>query len=750
MLKKITFFKYKTLFLFLFLNAFVYSQVKISIKNKEDHTAITNVEIYILETDQIFACDENGSINLGDLNLQRYTLKIFSLGFGSELKQIYPFKKSEYVFYLEQNNIKLEEVTLSGTTIQRQNDNPFFIESKNINELSHISAMNMGELISRIPGMYQASLGNGISKPVIRGMQGMRVVSLINGLRIEGQQWGGDHGMGMSQLGLGSVEIIKGPSSLLYGADALGGVIYYNDVPYPKNNSVELNAMSEYNSNTHGTVNRVMYKKSLKKLRWMSGIGYANHADFQLPNKKYALNSRFSEVVAKTSISYNTNKSIHHLRYTYNNTLSGIPGNSSDTSAGFLDFQVENQLRFHLLPSQYFSNHYLSSNNKWFAGKSEFQFLGGFTSNRLIEYDQTILEPSLSMTLNNFYHTFKWTYNSSKRFKWVNGIQGMLQTNKNAQNATDLLVPNSVSLDEGLFSIAILEFENMSFQGGLRYDMRNLKANDYPQSNEILIKNFQGLNTSLGMVYKTKNITYRTAISTGFRAPHLTELLSDGFHMAVLRYEIGDIDLDIEKATQLDFSMEIFGNQFSIVINPFINNINDYIYLQPIDSIIDGIGVFTYEQKSNVLFYGSDLGYHYIPSKLNGFELEGSFSIVRVAVNEENNISLIPQPKFQNTIGWQINYGDYVKINRISLNHTWMGPQNQVAFNEFASKMYNYFDLSMELSFGKQSRFSLNIGVKNLMNSEYIDHLSRLKNIYMPSPGRTYYTQLSYNFNSKK
>ena len=114
-------------------------------------------------------------------------------------------------------HLDLQEVTVSSGSTVTQNKNPFHIESRKINDLNQIPALNLGELIGRIPGVYSSSLGNGISKPVVRGMQGMRVITLVNGLRLEGQQWGGDHGMGLSELGIGTAEIIKGPASLIYG-----------------------------------------------------------------------------------------------------------------------------------------------------------------------------------------------------------------------------------------------------------------------------------------------------------------------------------------------------------------------------------------------------------------------------------------------------------------------------------------------------------------------------------------------------
>ena len=134
-------------------------------------------------------------------------------------------------FELKLGHMTTEEVTVSAQQVSLRAKNTVPIEVRSINDLQLSGGMHVAELLTKIPGVYMSTLGNGIAKPVIRGMQGMRVVTLVNGLRLEGQQWGGDHGLGIGELALGSAEVIKGPASVLYGADALGGVVYLLDEP---------------------------------------------------------------------------------------------------------------------------------------------------------------------------------------------------------------------------------------------------------------------------------------------------------------------------------------------------------------------------------------------------------------------------------------------------------------------------------------------------------------------------------------
>ncbi|MBM3418927.1 MAG: hypothetical protein FJY17_08435, partial [Bacteroidetes bacterium] len=418
-----------TLLLFV-LSYAIHAQVVVDIQDSSGATPIKNAQIFVVELDQILYTNSSGKALFFPGKISEYQLRISASGYEGK---VITYKEGNLIkINLLQSHIDLHEVTLSGTTSQRQDQNPFHIESRKMSELTLHAPMNMGEILAKIPGVYQSSLGNGISKPVIRGMQGMRIVSLVNGLRIEGQQWGGDHGMGMAELGIGSVEVIKGPSSLLYGADALGGVIYYNDAPFAPSKSFDIQLQSLFNSNTFGTVNRAIFKTSGQKWRLMVAGSYADHADFKIPSQLFAKNSRFDESVLKAALSFNAKRSVHHFRYTYNKTITGIPGHSHDSIVDFSSFQVSEQKRKYELPAQFFSNHYFSNENKWYFKNNEVSALFGLTSNQLIEYDEKVTIPSLSMTLNNLLYTIKWSKKWSNNLKSVSGIQGMAQSNRNA------------------------------------------------------------------------------------------------------------------------------------------------------------------------------------------------------------------------------------------------------------------------------------------------------------------------------
>jgi iron complex outermembrane receptor protein len=718
--------------------------VEITVLDSLDNRPVVDCNVHMLETDQSFTTNKEGKIQFVPLATDKVTIKLTALGYRVLHKEVslrIPF----ITLKLQANHLDMHEVTVSsGSTVLKQK-NPFHVESRKLSDLNAISTLNLGELMGKIPGVYAASLGNGISKPVIRGMQGMRIVTLLNGLRLEGQQWGGDHGIGLSSLGISSVEVIKGPATLLYGADALGGVVYLVDAPFAASYTRSVEAGVDAFANSMGGRSQVMFRESYQRFRWLVALNYSNHADFQLPSGKFAKNSRFNDLGAKLSMSYSGNRSLFALRYTMSHSTAGIPGHTHDSTATPMTFQVEERGRFYELPAQFFQNHLLQTTAHWYRDKSDVNIMVGGTANRLIEYDEKVTIPSLSMLLMNGIAQAKWTYKWNPKVRWISGFQSMLQNNTNALNASDTLIPNARVLDAGVFTSITSDLGKWNIQGGLRYDFRGLVVDASSQRR----LNYHGLNGTFGAVWASGKTVVRGNASTGFRAPHLTELYSNGYHHGALRYEVGREDLKPEKASQLDLTLERHSEHSVIVVNPFVNYIRDYIYLQPMDTLMDGIPAFSYVQNNQVLFYGLDVGFHFHPHFAHGLHWEVSASYIAANALGDSSVSLIPQPRLMNTLRYELNLGKKIRLKDFVVQSTLMGPQNQVAFNESASNAYHVLDAAFSLILGKKEEFTVKMGVRNLLNTTYIDHLSRLKNIQMPFPGRNIYFSLAYALTRK-
>jgi iron complex outermembrane receptor protein len=715
------------------------------VKDKESSKLIPSALVYVIDLEIGTITDSSGRFTFLNSLPHKVKLKVSAFGYESKTLEINT-DTQDLVVYLEEKHIELDEVTISDSKGTLQRYNAIHIETRKLNDLNSIAGTTLSESLSNIPGVYQASTGIGISKPVVRGMQGMRVVTMLNGLRIENQQWGGDHGMGITDLGIGSVEVIKGPSSLLFGADALGGVVYFADEPYTKQNTFELGLKTQNESNTLGTNDQIGFKLSKKNYRFSIAGNYSDHADYKLPNGNYALNTRFTEKGVKASFGTNKKNWTMHARYNFSTSRVGIPGESEDTVVTPESFQVSTQERTRLLPMQAYENHFISIDNKFFLKRNEINVLLGQTVNQLSEFEEGFSTASMNTALYNSLYSLRLKTLISDKLKLVSGFQGMFQNNVNKPEATEKLLPNASTLDNGLFSILYLEQGKWNFQTGIRYDLRMLRSLEAFQGFNALSENYESFNFSAGGVRSSKRHTYRLNVSSGFRAPHLSELLANGEHHGALRYEIGNPDLVSEKATQLDLTYELHGHHLELIINPFFSNIQNFISLQPLaDSLIDELPVFKYDQIPTVYLYGTDFGIHYHPHFAHWLHLENSLSFIRSDVESGGYLALMPQSRSNTTLKIAIKSKKLLRLNEIALQHVYFLNQNRTAVYETASPSYQLVNASLHFSIELKNPILIDLGVKNVFNEKYLDHLSRLKNIGLNHPGRNVYLTIRYN-----
>lgn len=674
-------------------------------------------------------------------------LKVSAIGYETIIKIIDLSTTDTIYIGLAQMHVELAEVTVSTPTGILQKHTISNVQSKSFAELSTVSATNLGEAISNIPGVYQQSTGAGISKPVIRGLSGIRVVTYLNGLRIENQQWGGDHGMGVSEIGIGNIEVIKGPSSLLYGADALGGVVYFSDENFAKYNREEAYFETQFETVTMRTKNFVAYKNSKNNIRYSIYGNFSSNADYQLPNGKFVKNSKFKETNLKGSLGYNKNNWILNVRYNLMFNQTGLPGHTHDSVISPESFHTTIQKRKLSIPLQQTFNNFLLVENTFFLKNSDLKISIGATNNNLQEYEEKVTIPGIYISLTNYTYNAKWRKSLTENTDIIVGAQGMVQLNKNDAEATQQLIPDANLIDNGLYSLIHTRFRKFEFQTGIRFDNRYIQSFGIFKGNEPINKMYNGFNYSVGATRELNSLLFRVNISTGFRPPHLSELVSNGVHHGTLRYEVGKRDLKSEYATQLDVSTEYKTDHLNIIVNPFFNTIQNYIFINPIGEFRNGYPLFNYTQINRANITGVDIGLHYHPHFAHNLHIEPSFSYLHASDANSTPLALIPQTRFNTQIRYEFESTKKVKFQNIAIQHLYFLKQDRVAFFETISSAYQIINIGANLKVESKNPLFIKFGVRNLLNANYIDHLSRLKNIGLAAPGINFYVTLKWMFN---
>ncbi len=701
-------------------------------------------KISFIDKDKVSQTDSSGAWKIEKISFGTYKIEVSAFGYETKVMDINFTGQSDIIVKLKVNPIELGQVIVSYNGVLER-ESIANIESREFAGLNAVSATSMGQALANIPGVANGSIGNGIGKPSIRGLTGSSVVTYVNGLRIQNQQWGSDHGLPVTSLGIGRVELIKGPSSLLYGSDAIGGVLYFVDEPYAEKNTYNGFVQSKFEHNNLGTSTEGGFKWSKESLSVNVYGGYDNFADYTLPNDLQVTNSRFKQSSAKLAVGYRKKKWVTNIRYNFYNGRIGLPGHTHDLNPDVSSFQTTAQNRKDNVPAQRIQNHFTLVENKFFLGKHELYVSLGNTNNLLREHEEKFSVADINMNLNNSLYNVKWKIDLMENMTLNVGSQGMLQRNRNHISATEKLIPDANTTDLGLFALLSGKHKKWRWQAGGRLDNRSI--NTLGETN--FSKTYQGLNYSAGFARVGKKTKIRFNLSSGFRSPNTSELLADGVHHGSFRYEIGRTDLKTEKAIQVDAGFAVRIKDFEFNVSPFYNRINDYIFIEKTNDTINGFNVYNYTQASFAQLFGAETGIHYHPHFADWIHLESNLSTVFGEDNNRSALPLIPQSNINTLLKVELKTKTKFRVKDIIVRHQYFFKQNRLGIFETLTPDYNLLNMSVNMIYEGKQPLSCSVGVKNLLNTAYINHMSGLKNLGLNHPGYNVYFLIRYEFGNQ-
>lgn len=709
------------------------------IKN-QNNEVVSNVEISILDVSIQTKSNEKGEFEIKNLPIGKWTIifkkekfEIHSEGISMDKNE-----QKNLTIILKEEEHHIDEILVSSVFNKTQNENVVKIDHINLKQIQNAGAINLSDALATNPGISVVSTGVSIGKPVIRGLSGNRVLTYAQGIRLENQQFGEEHGLGLNANGQESVEIIKGPASLLYGSDAMGGVLYFNPEKYAATNKTELNVSQVVNSNTQGSNSSVTLKTTEDKFKFLVQNNYTTHADYKTPNGQNVVNTRFKEKDFKVGTSYATSNYVADLRYNYNDLNLGLP------EAGIENFGK----RTPLFPSQKIENHLLSFNQKLFFKNSKLEATVGYVFNNRKELEGPD-EIALYMKLKTFNYNVRYYLPKIGNFETIIGFQGMNQQNRNF--GAERLIPDAKIADIGFFGTSQYKFDKNLLQFGVRYDFRNITSQEFGNLGEEgsfqkMDKDFKSVNASFGFKTTiTEKITTRINIASGFRAPNLSELSSNGVHEGSNRYEIGNVNLKNEQNFQVDLNVDYNAEHFDFFANGFYNHINNYIFIAPNGNSIDTNFVYDYLQNNAVL-YGGETGIHLHLHEIDWLHMTSSYEMVVGKLENNSDLPLLPANQWKNNFRANFNVSKSVKNSFVFLQANYTFNQNRIS--EFETKSNDYFLLSSgigtDIQFSK-SKFNLYLTATNLLNKEYMAHLSRLKADGIYNMGRNIILGVNFN-----
>lgn len=628
----------------------------------------------------------------------------------------------------------LDAVTVTGVKRDVLRQTPFNIAVLPAQALQSSVNFSVSDALRQVPGLSQITTGPGISKPVIRGLYGNRIQTVLLGLRFDNQQWQDEHGLGLSIIGIDRIEVLKGPSSLLYGTEAMGGVIRIVEEKPAAPGTKEGDVMLQTFSNTYGLSVNAGLKAATEKTYWRVRVGADSHADYSDGAGNRVLNSRFASYNGKATLGFTKNRwASENNFYTSYSTFGFIMDDNRDRKP--LDGRWSRRLDG---PKHAVFFNILSSENTVQLSRSRLQLNGGVHSNLRLE-NEGGNRVSLNMLLNTITYNVKWYKPLSLHTEFIAGQETQFQTNRNY--GARVIVPDA-NLAEGSLSAYVKKTHtNVQVETGVSVSgraVKTFKTENMDYSSRAIFpfsKTYVSANGNAGVAYNpTARWNLKFNASTGYRSPNLAELSSNGLHEGTFRFEIGNQAMKAEQNVNTEINVNYESNVLSVYTAAYVNLFRNYIYLAPTGTELYGFEIYRFLQ-GDARLYGGEASVRIQPVKR--VALLSQFATVTGRLKGDGYLPFVPADKWTT---------DLTFSNPHIARHadaTWRGgvvyvfAQNHPGAFETRTSPYALVNASVQVVAHRRQRdLRFSLAGENLLNRRYYDHLSRFKYFGIYNPGR--------------
>ncbi len=738
--------------------------------------------------------DSLGRFVIDDVPEGKYTLKVSALGFEGFEKQIRSFSEDTIwvPISLTTETTLLNEVVVTGVSkATRIRENPVPVASISVAQIEQAAESNLVDVLAKnIPGLNVVKTGANISKPFIRGLGYNRVLTLYDGIRQEGQQWGDEHGIEIDAYNMGRVEVIKGPASLMYGSDALAGVVSF----LPAASTGRTQKLSGKYTTEYQTNNRLLgngLRLDYSHRNFLLGIGgsYRRATNYRNPIDGRVYLSAFSEKNFSLLAGHRSEKGSSKLNFTFYDNRQAIPDGSRDSLTRKFTFQVfegeEDDIKnrpivpgplliTYKIPdlSQHIRHYRLYQQSNYRIGNGSIHVLLGLQQNIRKEFNHPSMpsQPGMHVRLNVLNYGLRYDAPKFRNFETTVGINGMIQHNRSL-HATDFPIPDYYLTDGGIYIYSKWKKNRWTVSGGLRHDLRRIEWDDFYTTMDPLTgfetrvdspdtlsarllfpayrKLFHGSTASAGATLQVNSrISLKVNIGRAYRAPNINEMAANGLDPGAHIIYLGNKNFDPEFSLQEDIGMMARFKDFSADLSLFNNHLQHYIYLSLVtgddgQAIVDAQGNKTYQYiQSAAQLYGGEFWLAFHPAAVPGLRIDNSLSAVygftrnaetRGKKTAGEYLPLMPPLKWMSTISQTIKPG---KADLISLTPKleleYAGAQNRyfgVNNTETFTPSYILFNIGVSSVITTSSTHEIffHLQVNNLFDRAYQSGLSRLK-----------------------
>ena len=792
--------RFLSILFFFLVGFFGYAQVTITgVISDESGLPLRDAHVHI--ANKTTSTDVNGSYVLSDIPKGKQKHYISFIGYHAIAETIEISTDLTINRQLKLDVTKLEDITIQQLSNSKsESSNEQVLKSATIEKFSN---QTLGEALKEVSGVSILKTGSTIVKPVINGLHSSRVPIINNNVRLEDQQWGTEHAPNFDINAAGKITVIKGASALQYGGDAIGGIVVIEPEVIKKDTLVGKTILNLATNGMGGSLSSSLQKGNRYGWSWNALGTFKYLGDRETPD--YVLsNSGNREQNFSGGIRFAKEKYNFNAMYSFYNAQIGIIKASHIGNVNDLYNSINNQQPSVIEPFSYSIDapkqevqHHLAKINfqRWLSENTSIDLQYAFQFNNRLEFDvrrtsATTKKAALDLQLAT--HTFLADYKKViGNWRLKSGLNLGYQNNfANPETGVRPLIPSYEKLDAGIYGIAVYKFDNAtSLESGIRYDFSTIEATKYylksrwiergydaefshfivgDEGNQWLTKpTFDYHNFTANIGFKKQlhhEMEWLVNVSLASRNPNPSELFSDGLHHSTGQIELGDLRLKKEQAYKFNTTFKKDWKLFQVQLNPFINRISNFIYLQPIgfETTIRGAFPVWEFKQTEALLIGFDFNTKWTIT--NHFSHELGLAYVN-GQNLNTDEYLIDMPPF--VINNKIQYKNESWFNLVTeLKSELVFRQNHFPNYNFETniivnnaltpvlvdissppKGYHLLHFYSEMTFkiNKKNSLTTSFSVQNIMNTMYRDYLNRQR-FFVDEMGRNIQIQLKFNY----
>lgn len=590
--------------------------------------------------------DGNGRFDLRDLPASTVMLRVRALGFAPNAREV-ELRSADRLLtvHLEPATTLLQEVAVRADTLGERLARVAATSTLDAQALAATRGQTLGETIKNLPGVSVIQFGPSIAKPVIRGLNSQRVLVMNGGLRQEDQQWGTEHAPNIDSFEADAVTVVRGAATVLYGADALGGVVRVDRAALPDTGSMRGSVALNAFSNSRQGAASIGVEGADLSLPGLGTTGYRLRLTSRMAGNGaapdyYLSNTGFRELNGSLALGIRRSWGRAELSFSRFATELGVlrqahVGNADDLQRAMTMAPRDSAFTYDIgRPNQRVAHSTMQLRTvRDFANDARLEVVYGLQYNHRREYDnhgplRFRNEPAFNLKLFSNSLDVRYTHARYKGWRGTVGTSALAQGNQTLGKA--FLIPGYNLWQGAVYAQEELGLGRLSILTGLRGDLisqSTIAFGDVGIRSPAGTTSWRNMAGSLGAAYLLRDgLDVAVRVARAWRPPTVNERYAQGVHHGTAQYELGDSALDPEVSLGVESTVRYRGRTVQMEAAAYSNTVSGFIYLQPtqpVQTIRGAFPGFRYAQ-ADARLRGLELSSSYTPVSRLQFSANGT------------------------------------------------------------------------------------------------------------------------------